>query len=401
MPKDPLSVLTVTTAFPNPAEPGNSPFVAARLRALSEYARIRIIAPVPLIDYSNPKRDLFASRAIPRERNDGPLEIFHPRWIFPPLGTPANVPFLSAGILPLARRLHRQAPACWIDSHFGYPDGVAAALVAGVLRLPFSITIRGNELVNARYRLRRQLLSWAFRRASRIIAVSEELRTFAISLGVDPAKAVTIPNGVDSEVFGPRDRETVRANLGLSPASPMILTAGGLGPGKGHHLLVQSMPALLRSHPGLQLWIAGSVNRDGRYETEIRALIASLALEPNVRLLGSQPPARLADLMSAADLFTLASFSEGWPNVVHEALACGTPVVATRVGAIPQMLPSDSFGSIVPPGDVPALTEALDRALRQTWDRAAISLHGRARSWRAVAMENAALIRDALKFLGQ
>jgi glycosyltransferase involved in cell wall biosynthesis len=289
----------------------------------------------------------------------------------------------------------------WIDAHFGYPDGVAAALVAGALGLPCSITIRGNEMVHGQDALRRGALRWAFQRATRIIAVSDELREFAVSLGTPPERAVAIPNGVDGETFFPRDRASVRAALEVPHSARLILSAGGLGPGKGHHLLIRSVAALAGANPELRLWIAGSLNRDGDYEKEIRALIEDLGMQERIRLIGAQPSARLAELMSAADLFSLASFSEGWPNVVHEALACGTPVVATRVGAVPQMLPSEEFGLTVPPGDVPALTAALRRGLERSWDREAISAHGRARSWAQVASEVACLITDALASLGQ
>lgn len=392
----PLSLLTLTTAFPNPNEPGNSPFVAARLQALSEHAFIRVIAPVPWIDYSNPRRDYWASRTIPPRRHHGSLETWHPRWLFPPLGTPFNVLCLAARMLPLASRLHRQHAADWIDAHFGYPDGAAAAIVARILRLPFSITIRGNEMVHGIHPFRRSLLRWALTRATRVIAVSEELRDFALSLGVPPERAHTIPNGIDADCFYPRPFAETRAALGVAPVDRLILAAGGLGPGKGHHLVIQAMPALLAKHPRAQFWLAGGVTRDGRYDAEIRSLINALGLQDRVRLLGPQTAEQLAALMSAADVFTLASFAEGWPNVVHEAQACGAPVVATRVGAIPQMLPSTNLGLIVPPGDIPALAAAFDEALSRQWNRAAISAHGRARTWKHVATEVAGLIHAAL-----
>ena len=91
--------------------------------------------------------------------------------------------------------------------------------------------------------------------------------------------------------------------------------------------------------------------------------------------------------MSAGDLVCLASSREGWPNVVHEALACGTPVVAADVGAVPEMIPSEAFGIIVPPDDVSALEIGLKKALAQPWDRAEIARWGQARSWQQVAAE--------------
>jgi teichuronic acid biosynthesis glycosyltransferase TuaC len=95
--------------------------------------------------------------------------------------------------------------------------------------------------------------------------------------------------------------------------------------------------------------------------------------------------------MSAADVFCLASSTEGWPNVVNEALACGTPVVATDVGAVRQMITSGGLGAIVPSpvhdgkASIAAMTEALQMALTRTWDHEGISAHGRSRSWNQVA----------------
>jgi glycosyltransferase involved in cell wall biosynthesis len=119
-------------------------------------------------------------------------------------------------------------------------------------------------------------------------------------------------------------------------------------------------------------------------------------LERNVRFLGEVPQDVLAELMSAADVFCLASSREGWPNVVHESLACGLPVVATNVGAIPEMIPSQLYGLIVPADDAPALGHALREALSREWDREAIAIWGQARSWRHVAEEVLEEMRLAL-----
>ena len=91
--------------------------------------------------------------------------------------------------------------------------------------------------------------------------------------------------------------------------------------------------------------------------------------------------------MSAADLFCLASSREGWPNVVNESLACGTPVVATDIGGVPDMLPSPEYGLIVPPNDQASLDQALCHAFSMRWDREAIARWGQSRSWEHVASE--------------
>jgi len=392
-----MRVLTLTCSFPNPLEPGHSPFVRNRLAHLARYAEVEVIAPVPLVDYSNPKGDLWQSFRIPAERRDGDLRVFHPKWLFPPLGTPVNIPCLYVRALAAALGRRRQFPFHLIDSHFAYPDGVAAAWVARTLRVPYCITLRGNELVFGKSAGPRQAMSWALRHAAGAIGVSNQLREYAVALGAAPERVRTIGNGVDGNTFQPLPgRDAMRREAGLGPQAKLIFTAGGLGPGKGHHRIVEALPVLLGQGHDVLLWIAGSVNRDGRYEAEIRDTVRRLGLEERVKLLGSIPPASLAKWMNCADLFCLASSSEGWPNVVHEALACGTPVVATRVGAIPEMVASGR-GVIVPPDDTPALAQGLLRGFAQEWDRERISAWGRARSWDHVAREVYAFFVEILE----
>ena len=99
--------------------------------------------------------------------------------------------------------------------------------------------------------------------------------------------------------------------------------------------------------------------------------------------------------MSAADVVCRASSREGWPNVVHEAQACGAPVVATEGGGVREMLPSEEYGFVVPGGDEAALTAALRKAIETRWDRAGITAWGRARSWQQVAGETAEVLGRA------
>jgi glycosyltransferase involved in cell wall biosynthesis len=387
-PASDLKILSLASVYPNPAEPGLGLFVRARLQQMGQNATIKAIAPVPLLDYLHPSQKLRPRSAVPFRRQDGCLEVFHPRWLYPPLGTPLNVFCMFARVLPLAARIRKTFPFQVIDSHFGYPEGVVAALLGAALRCPFSVTLRGNELKFAQYRFRRPLIRWALRRAARVISVSEELRQFAISLGVSPDKTKTIPNGIDPDVFGPRNRQDSRLKYCIPNDSKAIVCVGELVERKGHHLVVHSLKRVLEQGIHAEVWIAGSVGRDGPgYEHVIRALAAKLGLADRVHLLGFVPRAELPTLLSAADVFCLPSSLEGWPNVVHEASACGTPVVATEVGGVPDMLPSEKYGFVVPVGNQDALDSALIQALRKTWDRDTISIWGRSRSWKIVGQE--------------
>lgn len=392
-----VRILSFTRTYPNPGEPGLAPFVRARLQALAKLAEVKVMAPVPAVDYSNPQGRPLANWSVPGTWQDEGCEVLHPKWLFPPGGTPVNVACLAAACLPPLLRLKRRFPFDLIDSHFGYPDGAAARWLARATGVPYFVTLRGNEQLYARDPLRRGGLRRAIRAACGVISVSEQLRGLAMELGAPAERARTIPNGVDASVFHPRPREAARLRLELGNSELMILSAGGLGPGKGHHRIIRVLPQLLAQGLPVRLWIAGGANRDGLFRQEILALIGQLGVGGQVRMLGAVRPEELAWLMSACDVFCLASSSEGWPNVVHEALACGAPVVATRVGAIPQMLPSERYGIITGVDDEASLLAGLTAALARTWDRDAIQQWGQARSWALVGREVAEFLEERLK----
>jgi glycosyltransferase involved in cell wall biosynthesis len=384
-PRGRLRILSLACVYPNPREPGYGAFVRARLQAMARLADVKVIAPVPVLDYAR----LFDGKRIPvpAARLDGAVEILHPRWLYPPLGGAANAALLPAQLLRLVSRLRRRYAFDLLDAHFAFPDGIAAAMLAAALGCDFSVTLRGNETMHARSAGCRRLMSWALRRAARVIAVSGPLHDFALSIGADPSRVRTIPNGVDADVFYPRNRNDCRRKHAIPLHAPVIVSAGSLIERKGHHRVVAALRALGGPESGIQLLVAGGPGREGSFESKLRQMVVDYRLGGAVRFLGEIPPQQLAEVMSAADVVCLASSREGWPNVVQEALSCGTPVVATRVGAVPEMLCSEEYGFHVPPHDPPALETALRLALSRRWDHDAISRWGHRRSWQHVARE--------------
>jgi len=376
-------ILSFTTVFPSPAAPHSGSFVRSRLERVGQIEKVRVLAPVAHWDYRRR-----TSTATPAWRREGSLEIYHPRWIPLPGGGALNGFLLFLQALPCALRIGRKNFDV-IDAHFGHPEAFAAALLAMACRRPFVVTLRGSEAVHSRYPLRRFFMGWALRRAARVIAVSERLRQLALDLGVDPLRAVKVPNGVDRAVFHPRDREAARARLGIPSGTKAILTAGNLIWEKGQHRAIEALANLRQQGLAAELFIAGAPGREGgsRYAAGLRTLAAERGVAERVHFLGVVKAAQLAEYMCACDVFCLASQREGWPNVVHESLACGTPVVATDVGAVPELIPSSAYGAVVPRGDQAALEEALAGALAAQWDAAAVAARAGARTWDRVARE--------------
>jgi len=388
-----MTVLSLSIEFPNPSEPAKGLFVRSRLQAIASRVSLYVVAPVASLDYANPQRNILAARSVPRERQEHGLHVLHPRWLYPTLGGWANAFFLFARLLPSFASLRIRRRFDLIDAHFAHPEGIAAVLLGRILGVPVLVTIRGSELRYRCQRLKRFWMSWALRRADRVIAVSDGLRELAIDLGVEPRRVRTVPNGVNVDVFHRRDRLTCRSRHGVEVDGRIILSAGDLAELKGHHRVIAAVRRLNDFGVRARLLIAGGVGRSGRYAETLRQQVISADLGDQVTFLGEVTQEALAELMSASDVFCLASSTEGWPNVIHEALACGTPVVATDVGAVRQMIACERYGSVVPVHDGEALAQALRAALTGRWDHEAITAHGRSRSWGQVAED----VLDAMR----
>jgi teichuronic acid biosynthesis glycosyltransferase TuaC len=395
-PAQKLRILSLSSEYPNPAEPLKGLFVRARLQALAVLADVTIVSPVALLDYANPHNRILGSFRIPRRRRDLNTQVLHIRWLYPPLGGWVNAFLLFARLLWPAARLRYRPGFDLIDAHFAHPEGIAAALLSRVLGTPFMITLRGSELRYRRQQWKRYWMGWAIRRADRVIAVSQGLGDLAVELGADPARVKIIPNGIHADVFHPRDSVACRRKHEIPEGDRVILCAGDLAQLKGHHRAIQALKILADEGRPARLLIAGGTGRSGRYAAELREQVAAGGLAAHVRFLGEVAQEHLAELMCAADIFCLASSSEGWPNVVNEALACGTPVVATDVGAVRQMIPSESYGLIVPVDDAAALGAAWTSALARHWSHEAIAEWGMSRSWQQVAADVLDQARDVV-----
>jgi len=175
----------------------------------------------------------------------------------------------------------------------------------------------------------------------------------------------------------------------------VIVYVGRFVEAKGMRELVTAFTELARTDDRLRLALIG----DGVMREELKALVQASGFADRVHLPGGQPPERVARWIGAADLLTLPSWSEGYPNVVVEALACGRPVVATDVGGTHEIVHADN-GLLIPPRDAAVLARALRQALDASWDHAAIAAAMR-RSWDEVAAETLAVCEPLIAARGR
>jgi glycosyltransferase involved in cell wall biosynthesis len=236
------------------------------------------------------------------------------------------------------------------------------------------------------------MIRWTLRHSEGVIAVSSALREAMIALGVNSEKIHLIPNGVDAALFRRIPREDARRQLNLPSDGPLLVSVGSLIPSKGHQLLIRAFRIAASFHPRLRLYILG----EGPFRRQLEGLAAELGLQECVHLLGKRPNEELPLWFSAADASCLASAREGWPNVVTESLACGTPVVGTRVGGIPEILHSQELGILVEQ-TIEGIAAGIECALLTKWDHEAISIQIRARTWEKVAAEVEEVLASQLR----
>lgn len=378
------ALAVLSTLFPSAAEPVAGIFIKERMFRVARHLPVTVIAPQPWFPLQGLVR-----RWKPTYRPDRPrlevvdgIEVHRPRFFALP-GVLRRLDGLSIALAvrPLLRSLQREGRSDILDVHFGFPDGYAGHLLARWLDLPYVITLRGKE-----ERLRHtpeigSRMARALSQADRVIAVSAALRQVGIELGAREADAHLIGNGIDLDKFHPIPQVEARQRLGIAPDSSVLVSVGGLVERKGFHRVIECLPQLLKDHPRLVLLVVGGAGPEGDFSPRLRELTRELGLESQVRFLGALPPQDLHVPLSAADVFVLATRYEGWANVLLEAMACGLPVVTTRVGGNAEVVCRPELGSLVPFGEPRALAAAIDESLRRPWDRQAIRAYAAENTW--------------------
>mgnify|MGYP000070691438 CR=1 FL=1 len=388
-----MRILTLTTLYPNAAAPAHGVFVENRLKdfVARSGAEIRVIAPVPWFPVSARWAGKYAAYAAApaRETRHG-IEARHPRYAIPPkIGMTYAAAALTRCFLKEARALIAEGyDFDLIDAHYLYPDGVAAVCAARSLGKPVVLTARGTDvsLLPSYPRQKRMILD-AVIKADAVITVAQALKDELIALGAPAKKISVLRNGVDLEIFRPLDRDAIRTRMGLT--GPVVASVGHLIERKGHHLVIEAMKDL----PDATLLIVG----EGEERAALEALAATHGVSERTRFLGAIPHGELAEIYNAADVLALASSREGWPNVLLEAMACGTHVVATPVWGNGEVVGAPEAGRLAAGRSAPAMASALVAALAAPADRAATHSYAERFSWSETSLGLKRLFDETLE----
>ncbi len=386
-----MRILFLSSIFPHGTARVTGTFNLELCRAFAPEHDVRVVAPRSFIDVWRTRRENRAAD----------------RWVTETTGINASYPsyFYTPGI---ARSLYGESMWWSVRRHLGrvveqfhpetivsywaHPDGEVALRTAQPLGIPSVVIIGGSDvLLLPNDRRRRPKIQSVLRQSSAVMTVSEGLRRSVIDLGADPSRVHTIYQGVDDQLFFPGDADAARRRLSLPTDRRLLLWVGRMVEVKGLDTLIAAFDLARQKQSDLHLLLVG----DGPLRAAVRSDVERRGLSNHVTFTGTQLPTQLPDWYRAADLFVLSSLSEGLPNVLREAVACGRPFVSTDVGSVRELAesqPGSPFAELVPVGDTAAMAIAIERVLRPEYLAVARSVS--CRSWRDTAQDLVSLIRN-------
>lgn len=371
-------LLVISSLFPSVVRPMAGLFIKQRMFNVAKQLPLTVVSPVPWFPLQGVIR-WFKPHYRPQpplHENMAGVDVYYPRFFaLPGIGRRFDGYFMAVACRQLLRR-QPQIAFDVIDAHFTYPDGFAARHLSLWCDKPYSVTLRGTEVPHLALWPHKLVRAWSS--AKQIFAVSDSLKQVAVSHGINKEKIQVVGNGVDTDIFHPVDKRQARHALGLLMTDKVLITVGGLVPRKGFHRVIECLPHMPER---VKYIIVGGASAEGDYRQQLEQLAAEHQVAERVIFVGAKAPAELKHVLSAADVFVLASANEGWANVILEAMACGVPVVASDVGGNAEVVANEQLGSIYPFSQPEQLLPCLQQACQQEWSKTTLIQYAQANSW--------------------
>jgi teichuronic acid biosynthesis glycosyltransferase TuaC len=345
-----LHVLTLTPFFPSDQNEVSGCFIAEPIEQFKQFGVDSSVIAASPIYY--PRRHSSPSAAA--------------EWVRYPQ-VPGNLGLSSAGKLLYARllgpvrQLHSVKPIDVIHAHGALPCGHAAALLSRLLNIPFVVTVHGLDVFNNCHlggipaAWRRKVSVDVYRAARMVICISEKVRQILRDGMRAGVRSAVVYNGTDAELFSP-------GPVAAAPSGMEVLIVGNLIPSKGQELVLRAISRMGTLFPGLQCQIIG----EGPDRAGLEGSASKLGLGQQVRFLGRQSRAAVANAMRACSLLVLPSRDEGLGCVYLEAMACGKPVIACRGQGIEEIIEHGRNGWLIPVGGLDELVHGISTLLQST-----------------------------------
>lgn len=312
-----------------------SPFLSELVKAQQQIRPMTLLVPVPFRERLGEKENLSEQKWSPPEDI-----FFSPFFYLPGVSNSHNDYLMFLQALPLAKKIIRTRKPSLIHAHYLYPDGVAAGYLARFFNLPLVLTAHGSDLnILCEQEIIAKKVTKALFQAGHTTFVSNFLKEKAEKLAPG-LKGSVVVNGVDCKAFHAQEKEKVAKKLGYDQEELIFLGIGSLIELKQFHILIKAFSQLPITKKRLILL------GDGPLRQELEQLALSQGCGDLIDFQGHVPHSQVPDYLALADILTITSRSEGWPTIIFEALACGTYIIATPAGGIPEALFDKRYGTL-------------------------------------------------------
>ena len=277
-------------------------------------------------------------------------------------------------------QLHKEHSLDFIHAHLAFPSGVIGYLCKSVLNIPLMISVQGGDIgdyieFTGKFGgvlvpfIKKVLVASDF-----VHVVSNYLKVMVLKFGTPKNKIRVIPNGVDTNVFSPRARDLTKGFRDRFRVNgPLIISISRLVPKNGLETLIRSFKEVLRKFPDAKLMLVGK----GYLENELRKLSSILGIENSVIFCGYIPHNVIPSYLASANVFVRVPVSEGFGIAFIESMACGVPVIGSKIGGIVDIINHGKNGMLVDPNDVKATSEAIIKILSDNQLAQKLALNGR------------------------
>ncbi|AAZ25604.1 glycosyltransferase [Colwellia psychrerythraea] len=358
--KNKSSLVIITNLFPLPWEPNRATFNRQQFAQLDDEFDKSVLVPIAFSEWFSHKKEIKQTENLR----------YVPYFYLPKVGRRFYSVFMFLSILMhsgwwLINKKPKIILASW-----AFPEAVAASWLSKLFNCHFFFKVHGSDInLHGKIPARAQQIVKAAKRASGILSVSKALADEMVGMGIERKKISVIYNGVDHQRFGVETKTPLSGDY--------LLYVGNLKHDKGVVELIKGFANICENYPTLHLVYAGS----GVEKERLVELSKTLNIADKVQLLGSVEHHKLPALITHAKALVLPSYNEGVPNVILEAMACGTPVLATRVGGIPEVIDEKICGKLIKLRCEIAVENGLNYILNQPWNKKQIQAHSKKFTW--------------------
>lgn len=365
-----LRVLTLTNMYPNSLNPGLGIFVHNQTKyLLKTNCKFNVICPIPYVPKIKKfKHNKNSYACIPQNDTLDTIPVHYPRYIRPPgkwfHGLSCYTQYW--GLKETVNLLIKKFKPHILHAHNATAAGYVGLILKRKYNLPLICSLRGSDInIYPHYgRFSLWLTKKLILEADQLLSTSNALKEAANIIAKPKSEIRVVYNGCDMENFAYNEeyRIKIRKKIGISEREKTLIFVGSIAKTKGIFELVTAFLRLSSRYSNLKLIFIGN----GPDCLTLNNIRLSRNLTKKILVVGALPHTEIYKYLSAADYFVLPTYNEGLPNVVLEAMACGLPVVATRVGGIPEIVTEDT-GVLVPPKNIDKLEKGIENMILRKW----------------------------------